>query len=89
MTRLLPLCCVFLFSGVVLPAGAQTPPATRHHPQPPPEKDPAREAAKATQVVGSTPPPASTPDSGTADWNVNAPNVPSTEAPSTSPRAPG
>lgn len=57
VNRLLPLlCCVFL-SGVVLTAGAQTPPATRHDPQPP-----------------------SSPDAGTPDWNVNAPNAPSTEA---------
>ncbi|KFE68481.1 tolB protein precursor protein [Hyalangium minutum] len=81
MTRLLPLCCVFLFTGVVLSAGAQTPPATRHDPQPPPEKDPAREAAKATQVDAGAPPPPSTPDAGSTDWNVNAPNVLSTEAP--------
>lgn len=81
MTRLLPLCCVFLFSGVVLSAGAQTPPATRHDPQPPPEKDPAREAAKATQVDAGTPPPPSTPDAGAADWNVNAPSGPSHEVP--------
>ncbi len=80
MNRLLPLlCCVFL-SGVVLTAGAQTPPATRHDPQPPPKKDPAREAAHASQVDAGVPPPPSSPDAGTADWNVNAPNAPSTEA---------
>ena len=80
MNRLLPLlCCVFL-SGVVLAAGAQTPPATRHDPQPPPKKDPAREAAQATQVDAGVPPPPSAPDAGAPDWNVNAPNAPSTEA---------
>jgi imidazolonepropionase-like amidohydrolase/Tol biopolymer transport system component len=80
VNRLLPLlCCVFL-SGVVLTAGAQTPPATRHDPQPPPKRDPAREAAQATQVDAGVPPPPSSPDAGAPDWNVNAPNVPSTEA---------
>ncbi|WP_414653974.1 amidohydrolase family protein [Hyalangium sp.] len=80
MNRLLPLlCCVFLLSGVMLSAGAQTPPATRHDPQPPPKKDPARTAAEATQVDAGMPPPPGSPDAGTPDWNVNAPNAPSTE----------
>ncbi|WP_224368553.1 amidohydrolase family protein [Hyalangium versicolor] len=80
MNRLLPLlCCVFLVSGLVLSAGAQTPPSVRPDPQPPPKKDPARIAAEATQVDAGVPLPPGTPDGG-AEWNVNAPNAPSTEA---------
>ncbi|WP_224240484.1 amidohydrolase family protein [Hyalangium gracile] len=79
MNRLLPLlCCVFLVSGLVLSAGAQTPPIVQPDPQPPPKKDPARTAAEATQVDAGVPPPPGTPDAG-ADWNVNAPNLPSSE----------
>src|SRR5437868_293801 len=74
VNRLFPLLCCVLLSGVVLTAGAQTPPATRHDPQPPPEKDPAREAAQATQVDAGVPPPPSSPDAGAQDWNVNAPD---------------
>jgi imidazolonepropionase-like amidohydrolase/Tol biopolymer transport system component len=63
-------------TGVVLSAGAQTPPpAVRHDPQPPKEKDPAIQAAQATQVDGGMPiPPPGSPDAG-ADWNVNAPGL--------------
>ncbi|MFL5346461.1 MAG: amidohydrolase family protein [Hyalangium sp.] len=85
MNRLVPLlCCALLVPAVVLSAGAQTPPSTRMEPpqpQPPPKKDPAREAAEATQVdAGTSPPPPGVPAAGTQEWNVNAPNAPSTEA---------
>jgi imidazolonepropionase-like amidohydrolase/Tol biopolymer transport system component len=70
-------------TGVVLSAGAQTPPpAVRHDPQPPQQKDPVLQAAQATQVDGGMPtvPPGS-PDAG-PDWNVNTPGLTgATEAP--------
>jgi imidazolonepropionase-like amidohydrolase/Tol biopolymer transport system component len=71
-----------IVTGVVLSAGAQTPPpAVRHDPQPPQQKDPVLQAAQATQVDGGMPtPPPGSPDAG-ADWSVNAPGYPSTEAP--------
>jgi imidazolonepropionase-like amidohydrolase/Tol biopolymer transport system component len=70
VNRLLPLlCCVLLVSGVVLSAGAQTPPSAS---QPSEKKDAARPAP---QTDGGT------PDAGAPDWNVNAPGFPSTEVP--------
>ena len=70
-------------TGVVLSAGAQTPPpAVRHDPQPPQQKDPVLQAAQATQVDGGMPtPPPGSPDAG-PDWNVNTPGLTgATEAP--------
>lgn len=66
MNRLLPLLCsLFLMSGVVRSAGAQTPPA----------------APQASQVDAGTPQGAGSPDAGAPDWSVNAPGFPSTEVP--------
>jgi imidazolonepropionase-like amidohydrolase/Tol biopolymer transport system component len=71
VNRLLPLlCCVLLVSGVVLSAGAQTPPAAAQG---------SRGDAGTPPVPGS--PDAGAPDAGTADWSVSAPGFPSTEVP--------